>query len=290
MNEVFIIGRRENTIDKLFADTHAPTVNNGDEEANQEKVVEQSQDEGKTHVKDEEDKKPDDDFIILFKYDGKAYKCNEKEKTILERQVKILDPTTFRMLLDDFKLEVFAVLNESDASATSEFTKNEDGISTAAENQASEDEELSGSDDEHEVPGEDNKEENKEDQAPLSEATEGETKTAPMKSRRRRRRRGNKNRKKPLEAAPRTPTTPTRTDASRTPQTRGVELGGRVWTRSPASPFTPSKRAQRLAEKNNTMRDTMRQRMQLAYEEEMKKHTDKPLHWKRERQNSGSPQ
>jgi hypothetical protein len=271
LNELFIIGRRENTIDRS-------TSSGGADEPTTPAPAADKQDHGAEQQKNEED------FIIVFKYGGKAYRCSEKEKTILERQVKALDPSTFKMLLDDFQLEVYAVLDEPQEEAPAELSN----TTKSGDDKKSEDEE------------EDSEQEEKEEEWEADEdvddsfgKAENGNSGGNNKNRRRRRRRG-----KRRNAAAVATTTPQKNanEAVTTPQkktvTQGVELGGRVWTKSPASPFTPSKRANRLAEKNNTMRDTMRKRMQLAYEEEVHKQhggggeggpDDQKLVWKRER-------
>jgi ribosomal protein L12E/L44/L45/RPP1/RPP2 len=116
LNELFIIGRRENTIGRA-ADESTQTAPAAVNVPGAEKK-DAADDEGlREEKKKKKKKKVEEDFIIVFKYGGKAYRCSEKEKTILERQVKTLDPSTFQMLLDDFQLEVYAVLDEPQAQA-----------------------------------------------------------------------------------------------------------------------------------------------------------------------------
>jgi hypothetical protein len=280
LNELFIIGRRENTIGRA-ADESTQTAPAAVNVPGAEKK-DAADDEGLREEKKK--KKVEEDFIIVFKYGGKAYRCSEKEKTILERQVKTLDPSTFQMLLDDFQLEVYAVLDEPHPQAQP--AEQPQPESSPAEK--SEDEEDS---------EEEEKEEEWEAEEDVDDAFGSKTETNntnSTKNRRRRRRRG-KRRNAAASATTATPQQKSEAPATTTPQknvagqSQGVELGGRVWTKSPASPFTPSKRANRLAEKNNTMRDTMRKRMQLAYEEEVHKQhggaegSKSPLVWKRER-------
>jgi hypothetical protein len=40
-----------------------------------------------------------------FKFDGKIYYCSTKEKTILEKQQKLIDEAAFKELIADFGLE-----------------------------------------------------------------------------------------------------------------------------------------------------------------------------------------
>ncbi|ELR18733.1 uncharacterized protein ACA1_015550 [Acanthamoeba castellanii str. Neff] len=282
LNELFIIGRRENTIGRAVDESTqtAPAAANAP-------GAEKKKDAAEGRYDHEEKKKVEEDFIIVFKYGGKAYRCSEKEKTILERQVKTLDPSTFQMLLDDFQLEVYAVLDEPQAQAPQVLSA-EPPQPESSPAEKSEDEEDS---------EEEEKEEEWEAEEDVDDAFGSKTETNntnSTKNRRRRRRRG-KRRNAAASATTATPQQKSEAATATTPQknvsgqSQGVELGGRVWTRSPASPFTPSKRANRLAEKNNTMRDTMRKRMQLAYEEEVHKQHGgaeggkSPLVWKRER-------
>jgi hypothetical protein len=284
LNELFIIGKRENTTDRLINSSAAkyetPVSEKGttdakdtvkEEEEQKENENKQVEDHEETKEEEKDDKEDEEDFIIVFKYGGKAYRCSEKEKSILERQVKVLDPSTFQMLLDDFQLEVFAVLDQpqqvdTPAPANNESdSRGEEGKSEDEDEESDED----GEKDEEEAEG-DGDEDKKE---------EGVKFESGNKNRRRRRRRARKR-----KAGGATPQASEGVLSQKSQSGQGVELGGRVWTKSPSSPFSPSKRTNRLAEKNNTMRDTMRKRMQLAYEEEVtKRGGEQRLQWKRER-------
>lgn len=291
LNEVFVIGKRENTIDlqssdpacekkgKLSSESSTSNDQPTDTKPNESKGNEEK------NITPAKVKQEEEDFIILFKYDGKAYRCNEKEKSILERQVKVLDPSTFRMLLNDFDLEVFAVLDKEEpdpSQAPANHTsgsEGEDSEEEDSETSEKEEEELA-------VVDEIN------DGGPATVA-EGE-KTRESRAARRRRRRANNGKKRATrrEQQQNQPKNESVTP-SRERQQKGVELGGRVWTRTPVSGLSPARRrAQGQADKNSTMRDTMRKRMQMAYEEEINNKGNKdakPLNWKRERR-QGLPQ
>lgn len=54
---------------------------------------------------EEEPTEPEPQSEDKFKYDGKIYYCTTKEKTILEKQQKLIDDASFKELIADFGLE-----------------------------------------------------------------------------------------------------------------------------------------------------------------------------------------